>query len=132
MCGRIDPVQLLESPYLRLASSGMRAGSRYGRLGPGPLLQIQHPHFVTPDEGYAESKAREGMTPTIVYTWISRYNRSIHVIVETHTPNKQEEHTFAVPLTSPQTPPWCCRSQRRSGQPLAEGRELSLCNSTWY
>ena len=59
------------------------------------------------------------------------YNRSIHVIVETHSQNKQEEHTFAVLLASPQTPPWCCRSQRRSVQPLVGGRGSSLCNSTW-
>lgn len=41
---------MLDFSYLRLAPSRVWGWARYEWFGPGPLLQIQNPDLITPDQ----------------------------------------------------------------------------------
>lgn len=53
---RGEGVKKKHHPDLRLASSWVWGRAGDGGLGPGPLLQIQNPHLVTPDQGPVENR----------------------------------------------------------------------------
>lgn len=111
--------------YLRLASARVRRRAADGGFGPGPLLQIQKPHLVTP----------ETQTHIMKHASVSSRRRSEHHTYICRAPREPPNTTMVLPITEDEWPamgggPWVVTMQFHLRE--RKGRGYCLGLPVWH